>query len=91
MERDEEKTGWSIRAWCGAVGIARPTYYTLPAEARPDRVMIGSKPIITESPPAWFKRVRKSGGVVKLMRPKSKRTARSSQSDNAARGRRVGS
>jgi hypothetical protein len=69
MEATAGKAGWEIPEWCAGAGMARPTYYTLPAEARPAMVNIGRKVVITESPAAWLERVRQAGGV-KLQKKK---------------------
>jgi hypothetical protein len=66
---DAGQAGWPIQQWCADVGISRPAFYTIPAEAKPASVKIGSKTLITESPAAWLERMREAGGV-KLMRPK---------------------
>lgn len=59
----ELPAGWNIPEWVHGCGIARPTYYTLPADCKPTSVKIGKRVIIIESPAAWLERMRARGGV----------------------------
>jgi len=59
-----QRAGWDLADWCTAVGIARPTFYTIPEAQRPSSVKIGTRRIITEAPADYLRRVTVAGGVV---------------------------
>lgn len=67
--------GASIERFTAEVGIPRRTYFLLPEEAKPHRVQIGRRTIITEKAPEWLERMRAAGGVVMLKRPDLSRAA----------------
>ncbi len=59
-----DRAGWRIREWVRAVGIARSTYYALPADRAPSAVIVGGAHIVTESPAEWLQRVGKQRTAV---------------------------
>jgi len=63
--------GYSVRSWAASVGIGTSTFYTLPAEYRPESVKIGDRHIITEPGADWLKRMAKRGGVPRRQRKKA--------------------
>jgi hypothetical protein len=62
MERNvskslEQRVGWSIPAYCEAVGYSRAMFYLLPSELRPRSVKVGRRHIVIEPPAKYLARL----------------------------------
>lgn len=82
MDAVNSSTGqaaWTLSDFSRAVQLTRQTIWRLPKELQPERVRIGAKELITESPAAWLRRVRDAGGA-----PSRARSAREVAAAEAA-------
>lgn len=55
-DSETPRVGWSVNAWCRAVGIARPTFYNLPDDQKPLSAKVGKRRIIVDAPQDFLKR-----------------------------------
>lgn len=53
----ENRAGYDIKTWCGAVSISRASFYTLPANLRPRTVKLGKRHIVIEAPENYLNRM----------------------------------
>lgn len=54
---NDEQAGWSLRQWCGAIGVCTATFRNLPPELRPLTARLGKRVIIAEDPQVYLRRV----------------------------------
>src|SRR5258708_36774532 len=70
-----QRTGYSVEAFCVAIGICRASYYNLPPKLQPKSVMLGRRRIIREQPAEYLARIAETQEAARTEGGESRRVA----------------